>query len=212
MKQRHGANWRQFASRAAGGDAKGDLDVYGLLKTILDNYSDVFRHDAHVRKARSYVSLALDARNSSSHFGGLMQDREALRYLDAIRELLEAIGAKPQVKIVDRLYEQQKSANPAAENQATKEEARLEEPPTPDKLLPWREVAQPHPDVLEARFTDRPRPPALVHAGLGADPGSLIGRDVHKPRMVRVQIAKVQFTHAPTAVALLTLAPREPRH
>src|SRR4051812_5089934 len=98
MKQRHGPNWRQFASRTAGGDARGELDVYGLLKTILDNYTDVFRHDVRLRKARSYVSLALDARNSSSHFDGLMQDREALRYLDAIRELLDAVGAKPQVK------------------------------------------------------------------------------------------------------------------
>ncbi|MCV0386470.1 MAG: DUF499 domain-containing protein [Nitrobacter sp.] len=171
MKRRHGANWRQYASRAAGGDAKGELDVYGLLKTILDNYSEVFRHDARVRKARSYISLALDARNSSSHFDGMMQDREALRYLDAIRELLEAVGAKPQVKIVEKLYNEQKSANPAAEKQPTKEEARLEEPPTPDKLLPWREVSQPHPDVLEARFTDAEFAANLAHVdqGIGSE-------------------------------------------
>ncbi len=171
MKQRHGATWRQFASRAAGGDARGELDVYGLLKTILDNYSEVFRHDARVRKARSYVSLALDARNSSSHFDGLMQDREALRYLDAIRELLEAIGAKPQVKIVDQLYERQKSANPAAAKQVTQEEARLDEPPMSDKLLPWREVSQPHPDVLEARFTDAEFAANLAHVdqGIGSE-------------------------------------------
>ncbi|TGP85627.1 MULTISPECIES: DUF499 domain-containing protein [unclassified Mesorhizobium] len=171
MKQRHGANWRQFASRAAGGDGRGELDVYGLLKTILDNYGEVFRHDARVRKARSYVSLALDARNSSSHFDGMMQDREALRYLDAIRELLEAVGAKPQVKIVDQLYERQKSANPAAAKQITKEEARLEEPPMSEKLQPWREVAQPHPDVLEARFTDAEFAANLAHVdqGIGSE-------------------------------------------
>jgi hypothetical protein len=28
MKKRHGANWRQFASRAAGGENKGELDAY----------------------------------------------------------------------------------------------------------------------------------------------------------------------------------------
>jgi hypothetical protein len=54
---------------------KAELDTYALLKTVLDNYADVFRHDARLRKARSYISLALDARNSSSHFDGLMQDR-----------------------------------------------------------------------------------------------------------------------------------------
>jgi predicted AAA+ superfamily ATPase len=145
--------------------------VYGLLKTILDNYGEVFRHDVRMRKARSYVSLALDARNSSSHFDGMMQDREALRYLDAIRELLDAVGAKPQVKIVDQLYERQKSANPAAEKPIAKEEARLDEPPMSDKLLPWREVAQPHPDVLEARFTDAEFAANLAHVdqGIGSE-------------------------------------------
>jgi hypothetical protein len=171
MEQRHGKQWRQFASRAAGGDGKGELDVYGLLKTILDNYGDVFRHDARIRKARSYISLALDARNSSSHFDGLMQDREALRYLDAIRELLEAVGAKAQVKTVDKLYETQKSANPAAAKEAAKSETRLDEPPTPEKLLPWRDVAQPHPDVLEARFTDAEFAANLAHVdqGIGSE-------------------------------------------
>jgi len=171
MKQRHGNHWRQFASRASGGNPSGDLDVYGLLKTILDNYGDVFRHDAAMRKARSYVSLALDARNAASHFDGLMQDREALRYLDAIRELLDAVGAKPQVKIVDELYEAQKRANPAAEQEKTKEEQRLDEPPLPDKLRPWREVAQPHPDVLESRFTDAEFAANLAHVdqGIGSE-------------------------------------------
>jgi predicted AAA+ superfamily ATPase len=171
MKQRHGNNWRQFASRAAGGDMKAELDTYALLKTVLDNYADVFRHDARLRKARSYISLALDARNSSSHFDGLMQDREALRYLDAVREMLDAIGAKPQVKIVEGLYEKQKAVNPSAEKQKTIEEERLEEPPTPAKLQPWREVAQPHPDVLEARFTDAEFAANLAHVdqGLGSE-------------------------------------------
>jgi predicted AAA+ superfamily ATPase len=167
MKQRHGNNWRRYASRAAGGDPKAELDTYGLLKTILDNYTEVFRHDLRVRKARSYISLALDARNSSSHFDGIMQDREALRFLDAIRELLDAVGAKPQVKIVDDLYDNQKALNPAAVKEKTREEQQLEEPPTPEKLRPWREVAQPHPDVLEARFTDAEFAANLAHVDQG---------------------------------------------
>jgi predicted AAA+ superfamily ATPase len=171
MKQRYGNPWRQYASRAVGGDPDGEFDTYGLLKTILDNYSEVFRHDARIRKARSYISLALDARNSTSHFDGLMQDRETLRYLDAIRELLDAVGAKPQVKIVDDLYEQQKSANPAAAREETREEERLEEPLAPVQLSPWREVAQPHPDVLEARFTDAEFAANLAHVdqGIGSE-------------------------------------------
>ena len=30
----------------------------------------------------------------------------------------------------------------------------LDEPPPPERLRPWREVCEPHPDVLEARFSD----------------------------------------------------------
>jgi hypothetical protein len=171
MQQHYGKQWRQYVSRAAGGNLVGELDVYALLKTLLDNYGDVFRHEARLRRARSYISLALDARNAASHFDGFMQDREALRYLDAIRELLDAVGAKPQVTIVDDLYEQQKSANPRAEQEPTEAEARLEEPPPPDKLRPWREVAPPHPDVLEARFTEAEFAANLAHVdqGLGSE-------------------------------------------
>lgn len=171
MQQRHGDQWRQFASRAGGGDSRGELDTYGLLKTILDNYGDVFRHDSRLRKARSYISLALDARNATSHFDGLMQDREALRYLDAIRELLDAVGAREQVPVVDELYEDQKRANPQAETAKTAEEEKLEEPPPPAKLRPWREVAQPHADVLEARFTEAEFAANLAHVdqGIGSE-------------------------------------------
>lgn len=171
MKHRHGDQWRQFASRATGNEPGRDLDTYALLKTILDNYAEVFRHDRHLRKARSYVSLALDARNATSHFDGMMQDREALRYLDAIRELLAAVGASEQVRTLDQLYEAQKHANPTAETEKTEEEQKLEEPPAPAKLRPWREVAQPHPDVLEARFTDAEFAAnlALVDQGIGSE-------------------------------------------
>jgi len=163
MKQRFGPHWRQYASRAGGGNAGGELDAYALLKTVLDNYSEVFRHDARLRKARSYVSLALDARNAVSHFDGLMRDREALRYLDAIRELLDAVGARVQMRIVDDLYEAQKRASPAAVAEKPEAGDRIEEPPTPAKLRPWREVAEPHPDVLEARFTEAEFAANLAH-------------------------------------------------
>ncbi len=170
MKQRHGPHWRHYASRASGGDPSGELDAYALLKTVLENYGEVFRHDARLRKARSYISLSLDARNAVSHFDGMMQDREALRYLDAIREMLDAVGAKPQVKIVDELYEAQKRANPAAAQEKAKEKRQFDEPPLPDKLRPWRDVSQPHPDVLEARFTDAEFAANLAHVDQGIGP------------------------------------------
>ena len=153
MRDRHGPNWRHYASRAHRDESGGDLDVYALLKTLLDQWNDLFRHDTKLRKARSFVSLALDARNSAAHFAGDMGAREALRYLDAMRELLAAVGATPQVEIIEGLYEAERAAS-GGQSAAVPAALALEEPPPPERLRPWREVCEPHPDVLEARFSD----------------------------------------------------------
>ena len=103
MRDRHGEHWRHYASRAHRDESSGELDVYALLKSLLDQWSDLFRHDARLRRARSFISLALDARNSAAHSTGGMGAREALRYLYAMRELLAAVGATPQVAIIEGL-------------------------------------------------------------------------------------------------------------
>ncbi|MCY3671490.1 MAG: Swt1 family HEPN domain-containing protein [Alphaproteobacteria bacterium] len=103
-------HWRQYASRARGGEEQGDLDVYSLLKTLLDNWSELFRYDDGLRKARSFISIAMDARNAVAHFAGNMTERQALRYLDAMRELLSAVGAQPKARIVEALYDEQRGA------------------------------------------------------------------------------------------------------
>ena len=153
MQDRHGDRWRHHASRAQGGDAGGELDAHALLKTLLDNWGDLFRHDANLRKARSFISIAIDARNSAAHFSGEMAAREALRYLDAMRELSLAVSAAPQAKIIEELYDDQRAAN-GTQAAAESEVLVLGEPPAPERLRPWREVCEPHPDVLEARFSD----------------------------------------------------------
>ena len=153
MRDRHGPNWRHYASRARRDKSGGELDLYALLKTLLDQWSDLFRPDAKLRKARSFVSLSMDARNSAAHFTGEMVAREALRHLDAMRELLAAVGAAPQVATIEGLYEAERAASgdrPAAAPAALA----LDEPPRPERLRPWSEVCEPHPDVLEARFSD----------------------------------------------------------
>ena len=153
MRDRHGKHWRHYASRAQAGDPGGELDLYALLKTLLDNWNDLFRHDARLRKARSFISLALDARNSAAHFAGQMGAREALRYLDAMRELSAAVGAGPHTQLIEALYEAQRATNGTVVA-AKSGRLTLDEPPAPARLRPWREVCEPHPDVLEARFSD----------------------------------------------------------
>lgn len=177
LEARYGANWRSYASRAAGVSG-GELDTYALLKTLLDNFQELFRQDPRMRKARSYISIALDARNAVAHFDGHMEEREALRYLDAIREVLAAIGAQDEVGVVDALYDEQKreaaTAAPGEPRERAARDSEGAEPATgraPSRLRPWREVVQPHPDVLTARFTDAEFAANLAHVdqGLGSE-------------------------------------------
>ena len=87
MRDRHGEHCRHHASRARGDEAAGDLDLYALLKTLLDNWQDLFRHDANLRKARSFVSHAMDARNSAAHFRGRDAGTGSLALPGRMREL-----------------------------------------------------------------------------------------------------------------------------
>lgn len=169
MKGKHGTNWLHYASRAASGSPSAKLDAYGLLKTMVDNWRDVFvdafgRSDQH--KARNFASMALEARNAVSHLAIGLQDDEALRYLDAIHQLLKLVKA-PAVEVAElrRLYDdQRKGGMPSTPVNTVAEvvpaplaQSRLELPvaETPSKALrPWIEVALPHPDVLANRFKE----------------------------------------------------------
>ena len=82
MKARYREKWLHYASRAVGGSPNAPLDEYGLLKTMIDQWRDVF-DEAFTRteknRARNFVSTALEARNATSHLSIPMQDDEALR-------------------------------------------------------------------------------------------------------------------------------------
>jgi predicted AAA+ superfamily ATPase len=170
MQARHGANWLHYASRAAGGSPNAPLDVYGLLKTMIDNWRDAF-DDAFTRqekhRVRNFTSTALEARNATSHLSIPLQDDEALRYLDAMHQLLRSAKA-PHVEITElkTLYEQQRRSGVSVPDSASSE-ATAAPTPTLDLALrpveqdglakdlrPWIEVALPHPDVLANRFKE----------------------------------------------------------
>jgi hypothetical protein len=162
MKARHGAQWLAYASRAAGGDPRAALDEYGLLKTMIDQWRDAF-DDAFGRaekyKVRNFVSTALEARNATSHLSIPLQDNEALRYLDAIDQVLRAVKA-PEAEIAEarRLYDEQRQSGLSAPAVAPAASPAPAPEPVADKpgktLRPWIEVALPHPDVLENRFKE----------------------------------------------------------
>ncbi|WP_244498125.1 DUF499 domain-containing protein [Aureimonas ureilytica] len=174
MKARHGASWLHYASRAASGSPNAALDEYGLLKTVIDNWRDVFdeafaRGDKH--KVRNFASMALEARNATAHLSIPLQDDEALRYLDAIHCLLKAVKA-PSTEVAEAksLYDAQRRsgmagnepvAAPASTPAPTARpiltlgnERHAAEPDAGKALRPWIEVALPHPDVLANRFKE----------------------------------------------------------
>ncbi len=112
----------------------------------------------------------MDARNSAAHFAGRMSAREAIRYLDAMRELALAIGGGAQVKIIGSFYDEQ-LAEAGGEKAAEPRLPGFGEPRATRSPPPWREVCQPHPDVLSARFSDAEFAAnlALVDQGVGSE-------------------------------------------
>ena len=178
MRKKHGNRWLHYASRAAGGSPNTPLDDYGLLKTMIDNWRDVFDEAfsrADKQRARNYASMALEARNATAHLSIPMQNGEALQYLNAIHSLLRAVKApEAEVAEVQALYDAQGrasfgSADPLAPANPAEPARRpalpLDATPAPGPtgqleagpakaLKPWIEVALPHPDVLANRFKE----------------------------------------------------------
>ncbi|MCK1534199.1 MULTISPECIES: DUF499 domain-containing protein [unclassified Bradyrhizobium] len=175
MKLAHGANWLNYASRASGGAPNAPLDVYGLVKTMIDRWRETFddafgRNDKH--KARNFASMALEARNAISHLAIGLQDDEALRYLDAMHQLLKLVKAPAaEAAELKKLYDAQRQSGlaraPAAETAAPLSSASkpdqsiltLSQSPSAEErssktLKPWIEVALPHPDVIANRFKE----------------------------------------------------------
>src|SRR5687768_557003 len=96
MKTAHGERWISFASRAAGAAPNAALDAYGLLKTMIDRWREAFDDTfprAEKNRVRNFVSTAFEARNATAHLALPLQDNEALRYLDAMYQLLRAVKA-----------------------------------------------------------------------------------------------------------------------
>lgn len=172
MKKKHGPRWLHYASRASGSGPNDPLDAYGLLKTVIDNWNDVFyacfdRKIMH--KARNHVSVAFDARNATSHLNLPLSDAEALNYLFAMLQLAEILKAPTAtLEKVKSAYAAQRTtgiesgqvdpATPAVHKvveAAVQPQLGLTAPePSTGALKPWIEVALPHPDVIANRFKE----------------------------------------------------------
>lgn len=171
MKAAHGERWLHFASRAQGSTPGSTLDAYGLVKTMINSWRDVFdeafpRNEKY--RVRNFASTALEARNATSHLSIPLQDDEAIRYLDAMHQLLRAVKAPAsEVAELKKLYDAQRQSGilaPVVAGPATTTPAaapKFDLPPPTEELRasakglrPWIDVALPHPDVLANRFKE----------------------------------------------------------
>jgi uncharacterized protein len=164
MAARYGDKWPHYASRAAGSSTNTSLDAYALLKTIIDNWRDIFANGFEQRigvKVRNHVSNSLDGRNAVSHLSIPLTDAEALRYLDAMLELAQLVkGPEKDISAIKALYAAQRTGGVASAAPVVP----IPSAPTPDmfaqteervnQLRPWISVALPHPDVLASRFRE----------------------------------------------------------
>ncbi|MGH7193202.1 MAG: Swt1 family HEPN domain-containing protein, partial [Candidatus Saccharimonadales bacterium] len=103
MQARFGKGWIIYASRARGANEKAPLDLYGLLKTIISNWGEVF--SPHLpANARNAAYAALEGRNAVAHPGEPIEHDAAIHYLYAHHELLKAVKS-PQAVDVHKLWE-----------------------------------------------------------------------------------------------------------
>ena len=66
-------------------------------------------------RVRNFVSTALEARNATSYLSIPLQDDEALRYLDAMHQLLRAVKAPAgEITELKKLYDAQRNAGVTA--------------------------------------------------------------------------------------------------
>lgn len=92
----------------------GSLDVQALLDILRDE-PEVFRWPDKVRR---YISRVRDARNAVAHYvPGRIGKRRALSYLDVMRKLLDTVGASEQAGSLTRLYDEQRMADDARDEE-----------------------------------------------------------------------------------------------
>jgi len=124
-----------------------------LLNTLFHNWHDVFR-SVLGDNDRTYARELLDIRNRYAHEERFSYD-QTLRALDTARLLLGAVSAGTQAEEVSAMHRELMRTMLSEETRAQtrrRSAAALEGAPAAG-LRPWREVANPHPDVSSGDFT-----------------------------------------------------------
>ncbi|MGQ9865800.1 MAG: Swt1 family HEPN domain-containing protein [Pseudanabaenaceae cyanobacterium] len=126
-------------------------DVSALLRVMWEQWNDTFRKVLG-RTERTLVSELIDVRNTWAHKSSFSTD-DTYRVLDSTTRLLTAISA-PEADAIEK--QKQELLRIRYEEQAQQEKRKATVAATEGQpmggLLPWRELATPHPDVASGRF------------------------------------------------------------
>ena len=129
------------------------LDIAACFHIINSNWNDVFKYKM-TAKQRTWARELQDIRNDWAHPSGKgLTDDDASRALDTMARFIEPIDIEitEEIRKLYRLVmykdEDSSKAKPVIEEQAA--------PTAPSPLTyarPWRQVAEPHPDVAQGRY------------------------------------------------------------
>ncbi|WP_373069900.1 Swt1 family HEPN domain-containing protein [Gemmatimonas sp.] len=158
LKAKFGDDWLARGLGAGPGAGVGrdtnPDDPSVLLKLMADNWRNVFEVKL-ARGDRNYVFETRDIRNRWAHNESFSTD-DALRALDTMHRVLQAVSAGDQAIEVDRLRQDLQRLKFDEQARSTRRKAVSKEPANGDEsttgLPGWRQVAEPHDDVATGRY------------------------------------------------------------
>jgi Swt1-like HEPN/Protein of unknown function (DUF499) len=174
MRARKGVSWvHEFNDRGQLkrlSDGSVNLDTTALLRAMDRYWGEVFS-DSLDRTHRSLVNELIGVRNNWAH-DHPFNSPDALRALDSVKRLLEAVSAKDQIEEIDRShYELMRTVFEEQARNKTRYKTPVLEGQPKAGLKAWREVITPHPDVSSGRYVVADFAANLdqVHRGEGPD-------------------------------------------
>ena len=151
---------RRQADFDAGKDPKTVIDVGDFPHIIGHHWREVFwNHAASRAGMRNRMYLIAEARNQVAHpDGGDITSGYASGRLDDIARVLKdinAVDAANQVEVIaEELYQKPAVPEPTPQPPTADLEPTLKTASKSNGLKPWRDVIQPHPDVISGDITN----------------------------------------------------------
>lgn len=151
---------RRMADFEAGKDPKTVIDVGDFPHIVRHHWREVFQNNTASRDAmRNRMHLIVEGRNQVAHpEGGDIPATYVSGRLDDIARVLADINAPEAAKqvavIAEELYQKPAEPEPADLQRTGDHEPTAKTASTSNGLKPWREVIEPHPDVISGEISD----------------------------------------------------------